>query len=67
MGCWLGSAPLFLKEGERLSNFINSAKKSNYLEKAFDSKDTLHRYYYENILNSSFKDWGSPVESFNLH
>lgn len=53
-----------LSLGTKLFDLINNAKKPNYLEKAFGSKDTLHRYYYENILDPSFKDWGSPIESF---
>ena len=48
----------------KLIDTIKNAKKPGYLEKLYGSKDILHRYYYENVLDPSFKDWGTPIESF---
>lgn len=48
----------------KLLHMIKNSKKPFYLEKVFGSKDILHRYYYENILDPAFKDWNSPIESF---
>lgn len=43
---------------------FKNAKKPASLEKIWGSKDTYARYYYENILDPSFKNWNAPVESF---
>lgn len=50
--------------GDNIMSFIHNAKKPNFMEKSFGSKDALNRYYYETILDPAFKDWGSPVDSF---
>lgn len=43
---------------------LHNAKKPLYLEKFFGNKDAYHKYYYENILDTSFKDWNNPLDSF---
>lgn len=49
---------------DRLMNAFKNAKKPASLEKIWGSKDTYARYYYENILDPSFKNWDAPFESF---
>lgn len=49
---------------DKIFQSINNAKKPLYLEKFFSNKDAYHKYYYENILDTSFKDWENPIDSF---
>ena len=47
-----------------IMNSFKNAKKPGYLEKIWGSKDAYHRYYFENILDPTFKNWETPVASF---
>lgn len=47
-----------------IMNSFKNSKKPGYLEKIWGSKDAYHRYYYENILDPTFKNWETPVASF---
>lgn len=47
-----------------IMNSFKNAKKPGYLEKIWGSKDAYHRYYYENILDPTFKNWETPIASF---
>lgn len=49
---------------DSLMTAFKNAKKPAYLEKVWGSKDAYHRYYYENILDPSFKNWETPISSF---
>lgn len=48
---------------EMTSRFTNS-RKVNFNEKIWGSKDTYSRYYKENVLDTPFKDWETPYDSF---